>query len=404
MNSTNNKQIVDEFSTALFTNGDLTAVDHYLDPQFINHDPPLPNSPDGPEGMRQAAELFRRAFPDWRSDAEHMIAEDDLVVEHFVAHGTHRGSVMGETPTGQDVALRGIHIFRIANGKIVERWGRLDNLGLLQQLGLVPAPATTSAQALRLRSTKTSSLGLVTTRSIAVVGGGFGGVSAAVMLHRAGYDNVTVFERAARIGGVWHHNTYPGAACDVPSHLYEFSFAPNPSWSRRYARQAEIQAYVEEVARRYGVLDRIHTNTEVASASWDSSRSRWLITSNHGDHEAHILITACGQLSVPKIPQFKGLDTFRGPGIPYRPMAPRCRSFRQARRRDRDRMQCDPSGACDPAVRRERDDLSALPGLDHPQTQLRLSRIRPTHLCPLPNDPAVGPRRYWASWSSAPWP
>jgi cation diffusion facilitator CzcD-associated flavoprotein CzcO len=152
----------------------------------------------------------------------------------------------------------------------------------------------------------------VTTRSIAVVGGGFGGVSAAVMLHRAGYDNVTVFERAARIGGVWHHNTYPGAACDVPSHLYEFSFAPNPNWSRRYARQAEIQAYVEEVARRYGVLDRIHTNTEVVSASWDSSRSRWLITTNHGDHEAHILITACGQLSVPKIPQFKGLDTFRG--------------------------------------------------------------------------------------------
>jgi predicted ester cyclase len=146
MNSTNNKQIVDEFSTALFTNGDLTVVDRYLDPQFINHDPPLPNSPDGPEGMRQAAELFRRAFPDWRSDAEHMVAEDDLVVEHFVAHGTHRGSVMGETPTGQDVALRGIHIFRIANGKIVERWGRLDDLGLLQQLGLAPAPATTGAQ------------------------------------------------------------------------------------------------------------------------------------------------------------------------------------------------------------------------------------------------------------------
>jgi predicted ester cyclase len=146
MNSTNNKQIVAEFITALFTNGDLTAVDRYLDPQFINHDPPLTNSPDGPEGVRQAAELFRRAFPDWRSDAEHMIAEDDLVVEHFVAHGTHRGSVMGETPMGQDVALRGIHIFRIANGKIVERWGRLDDLGLLQQLGLAPAPATTGAQ------------------------------------------------------------------------------------------------------------------------------------------------------------------------------------------------------------------------------------------------------------------
>jgi predicted ester cyclase len=147
MNSTNNKQIVAEFITALFSNADLEAVDRYLDPQFINHDPPLPNSPDGPEGMRQAAELFRRAFPDWRSDAEHMIAEGDLVVEHFVAHGTHRGSVMGEASTGQHVVMPGINIFRIANGKIVERWGRLDDLGLLQQLGLLPAPATTGARA-----------------------------------------------------------------------------------------------------------------------------------------------------------------------------------------------------------------------------------------------------------------
>ena len=77
---------------------------------------------------------------------------------------------------------------------------------------------------------------------MAVVGGGFGGVGAAAMLKRAGYDDVTVFERGERIGGVWHHNTYPGAACDIPSHLYEYSFAPNPSWSRRYAPQAEIQA------------------------------------------------------------------------------------------------------------------------------------------------------------------
>ena len=87
-------------------------------------------------------------------------------------------------------------------------------------------------------------------RSIAVVGGGFGGVGAAAMLRRAGYTDVTVFERGERVGGVWHHNTYPGAACDIPSHLYEFSFAPNPHWSRRYAPQAEIQAYLEDVARR----------------------------------------------------------------------------------------------------------------------------------------------------------
>jgi steroid delta-isomerase-like uncharacterized protein len=142
-----NKQLVEEFITALFTDGDLTAVDRYLDPDFINHDPPLPDAPDGPDGMRQAAELFRHAFPDWRSDVQHMIAEDDLVAEHFVAHGTHRGSVMGETPTGHDVVLRGVNIFRITDGKIVERWGRLDDLGLLQQLGLAPGPVATTMTA-----------------------------------------------------------------------------------------------------------------------------------------------------------------------------------------------------------------------------------------------------------------
>jgi predicted ester cyclase len=88
--------------------------------------------------MRQTADVFRRAFPDWRSDVQQLIAEGDLVAENFTAHGTHRASVMGETPTGREVVLRGINIFRIADGKIVERWGRLDQLGLLQQLGLAP--------------------------------------------------------------------------------------------------------------------------------------------------------------------------------------------------------------------------------------------------------------------------
>jgi cation diffusion facilitator CzcD-associated flavoprotein CzcO len=140
-------------------------------------------------------------------------------------------------------------------------------------------------------------------------------VGAAVMLRRAGYDDVTVFERADRVGGVWHHNTYPGAACDIPSHLYEFSFAPNPRWSRRFAPQAEIQAYVEDVARRYGVADRIQTGTEVTRAEWDGDRNRWVVETTAGTHEADVLLTACGQLSVPSVPPLPGLDSFEGPAF-----------------------------------------------------------------------------------------
>jgi cation diffusion facilitator CzcD-associated flavoprotein CzcO len=150
--------------------------------------------------------------------------------------------------------------------------------------------------------------------SIAVVGGGFGGVGAAVMLRREGYEDVTVFEKGEKVGGVWHHNTYPGAACDIPSHLYEYSFAPN-RWSRRYAPRAEIQAYVEGVARRFGVLDKVRTGTEVTNARWDEARGKWLLETSVGPHEADVLLTACGQLSVPSKPAIPGLDEFEGPAF-----------------------------------------------------------------------------------------
>lgn len=150
--------------------------------------------------------------------------------------------------------------------------------------------------------------------SIAVVGGGFGGVGAAAMLARVGYSDVTVFEKAERVGGVWQANTYPGAACDIPSHLYEYSFAPN-GWSRRFSPGPEIRAYVEGVARRFGVLDRIRTGTEVRSASWDEVSGRWRLETSAGPHEADILVTACGQLSVPKVPRLQGLDDFEGPAF-----------------------------------------------------------------------------------------
>jgi cation diffusion facilitator CzcD-associated flavoprotein CzcO len=158
-------------------------------------------------------------------------------------------------------------------------------------------------------------VGISSGSSVAVVGAGFGGVGAATMLRMAGYDDVVVFERGERVGGVWHHNTYPGAACDVPSHLYEFSFAPNPRWSRRYAPQVEIQTYLEDVAREHGVLDRIRTGTEVTHARWVEDRHKWELETTAGRHEADVLLTACGQLSVPKTPPIPGLESFDGPAF-----------------------------------------------------------------------------------------
>jgi cation diffusion facilitator CzcD-associated flavoprotein CzcO len=152
-------------------------------------------------------------------------------------------------------------------------------------------------------------------RSVAVVGAGFAGVGAAAMLRRAGYAEVTVFERSDRIGGVWDANTYPGAACDIPSHLYEFSFAPNPRWSRRYAPQPEIQAYLEDVARGHGVLDRIRTGVEVQSARWSEEHGQWTLQTSGGEHRADVLLTACGQLTVPSVPAIPGLDRFDGPAF-----------------------------------------------------------------------------------------
>jgi cation diffusion facilitator CzcD-associated flavoprotein CzcO len=149
--------------------------------------------------------------------------------------------------------------------------------------------------------------------SFAVVGAGFGGVGAAVLLRRAGYRDVTVFERGERVGGAWSDNTYPGAACDVASCLYEFSFAPNRNWSRRYAPQAEIQAYLEDVTRREGVIDRIRMGVEVTRATFGEERAKWVLETSAGTHEADMLITACGQLSTPSVPAIPGLDGFGGP-------------------------------------------------------------------------------------------
>ena len=138
---TKNKHIVDAFIQQLFSKGDLSAVDRYLDPGFVNHDEPFPGAPEGPEGMRFAAALMRAAVPDWHSELHQLIAEGDTVVEVFTASGTHRGELFGVAGTGRTLTMRGINVFRLEGDRIVERWGRVDQLGLLQQLGVIPSAA-----------------------------------------------------------------------------------------------------------------------------------------------------------------------------------------------------------------------------------------------------------------------
>lgn len=133
------KSIVSEFIEALFTRGDLTAVDRFVAPEFVFHDPPFGVGEDR-EGIRAAAAMMRAGFPDWHSEQHLLVGEGDIVVEQFTASGTHRGEVMGRSPTGARVSIGGINIFRLEDGRIVERWGRLDELGFLTQLGVVPAP------------------------------------------------------------------------------------------------------------------------------------------------------------------------------------------------------------------------------------------------------------------------
>ncbi|MCH2241330.1 MAG: NAD(P)/FAD-dependent oxidoreductase [Aquabacterium sp.] len=149
---------------------------------------------------------------------------------------------------------------------------------------------------------------------VLIIGTGFGGIGMAIRLKQAGIDDVVLLERGDDVGGCWRDNTYPGAACDVPSHLYSFSFEPKSDWSRRYAPQAEILAYLRGCADKHGLRSRIHTGEEVSELRWDAATSLWQATTRDGRiWRARFVVTACGQLSRPLIPRIEGLGDFAGP-------------------------------------------------------------------------------------------
>ena len=146
---------------------------------------------------------------------------------------------------------------------------------------------------------------------VIVVGAGFAGVGAAIKLREAGFDFV-VLEKASQIGGVWRENSYPDCACDIPSALYSYSFAPNPNWSSFFAPQEEIRQYTLDTARKFGVADSIRVNHELLESRWNVQTRRWELETSAGHYSARFVIMACGPMHKPVTPAIKGIESFPG--------------------------------------------------------------------------------------------
>jgi cation diffusion facilitator CzcD-associated flavoprotein CzcO len=156
-------------------------------------------------------------------------------------------------------------------------------------------------------------MGMPHARRIAIIGSGFSGLCLGIRLKRAGIDSFTIYEKADRLGGTWRENSYPGAACDVPSFAYCFSFAQKTDWSRKWSPQAEILEYMEECARSNGLFEHIRFGTEIASAHFDEVGGVWrLRTASGEDVVADVLVSGVGQLNRPAVPAIPGLERFRG--------------------------------------------------------------------------------------------
>ena len=147
---------------------------------------------------------------------------------------------------------------------------------------------------------------------VVIVGAGFSGLAMAHRLRQDGRDDFLILERGEDVGGTWRDNTYPGCACDVPSHLYSFSFAPNPEWTSTYSSQPEILAYIRRAAERHGLLPHVRLGCEVTGARWRPGEQRWHVQTTRGELSARAVVAAAGPFVEPRIPDVPGLDSFPG--------------------------------------------------------------------------------------------
>lgn len=152
----------------------------------------------------------------------------------------------------------------------------------------------------------------VETVEVLVIGAGVSGIGAAIQLRKNGINDFVVLEKAAALGGTWRDNTYPGCACDVPSHLYSYSFAQKPDWSRFFSGQAEILHYLRDTARRHEIESHVRFEEAVEKAVWDEHRALWQVQTSKGLYQTRTLISCCGYLHEPQIPDLPGLKEFPG--------------------------------------------------------------------------------------------
>lgn len=222
---------------------------------------------------------------------------------------------------------------------------------------------------------------------ILIIGAGFGGLGMAIRLKQAGLHDFVVVEKDAGIGGTWWANRYPGAACDIPSHLYSFSFAPNPNWTRHYPPQAEIETYLQHCAQRFGIEPHVQLHTAVTSARFDEVALRWTVTlagpGGSRSVTARVIVAATGGLSRPAVPSLPGLADFQG------------RAFHTARWP----QDLDLRGRRVGVVGTGASAIQIVPAIVDEVAQLTLFQRTPAWVLPKPDGPiAPWRRRLYARW------
>ena len=194
---------------------------------------------------------------------------------------------------------------------------------------------------------------------VVIIGAGLAGVGLGVRLRQAGIEDFVIVERNESVGGTWFEHTYPGCACDIPTHLYSYSFARNPNWSRLFPRQQEILEYVRRTADEYGVTSHIRFGCEMERAEWNEDAGTWRVrTSTAGELVCDVLVSAIGATAEPYDPSIPGVAELRRDDLPLGALEPRPQPDRRARGGDRDRPR---GGPVRPPDRRPREAAAGLP-------------------------------------------